>query len=163
MLLNFLRYWRGRLLHCSIQDLDFAEKILPAKKNNQLGKKLRKLLPFVDQQGLLSVGGRLWKANIVEDYKHPIQNYSKNTKILFVETPQQSAIFCGHYRWSTGSLWRDTSMPYLRKVDEPTFITVDEWSVSSLYCTKLVFLALWRGLCRPHENQKAIKWRLRKL
>ncbi|XP_044748988.1 uncharacterized protein LOC123311742 [Coccinella septempunctata] len=55
-----------------VQNDVFAEIRLKIKQNEVLPKPIRKLAPFIDQYGLLRVGGRLQKSPFSFDVKHPL-------------------------------------------------------------------------------------------
>lgn len=55
------------------QESDFADTLISIKKNVPISnKKLRRLSPFLDENGVLRVGGRLTKANLPYDSQHQI-------------------------------------------------------------------------------------------
>ena len=57
-----------------VQESEFADEICNLKANRQIDNKskLLSLNPFLDEDGLLKVGGRLKHANISEEMKHPL-------------------------------------------------------------------------------------------
>ena len=57
------------------QQLDFYEEIKSVKQGLELGMKLKilSLSLFIDQDGILRVGGRLQNSNISYDKQHPIE------------------------------------------------------------------------------------------
>lgn len=77
---RFIRYHQSLAYETEIEDLKKKETI---KKRSSLIS----LTPFLDKKGLLRVGGRLSKANIPEDTKHPIIIPGKQhiTKLLIQE------------------------------------------------------------------------------
>ncbi|XP_041986153.1 uncharacterized protein LOC121738265 [Aricia agestis] len=56
------------------QEIDFSDEIKKLKNNQNLSSKSRilSLKPFLDQDGMLRVGGRITKANISWERKHPL-------------------------------------------------------------------------------------------
>lgn len=50
----------------------FSEEISCLKSNKPCSVRLRRLAPYLDKDGLIRVGGRLNKADISEDHKHPV-------------------------------------------------------------------------------------------
>lgn len=50
----------------------FSEDILKLQKNKEVNNQIKSLSPFVDENGILRVGGRLKNAAISPDYKHQI-------------------------------------------------------------------------------------------
>ncbi|KAJ8963810.1 hypothetical protein NQ317_000592 [Molorchus minor] len=67
------REWHEALLLLvrHVQGVAFAEEILKIKANKICSKPLRKLNPFVDDNNILRVGGRLRNADLSYDAKHP--------------------------------------------------------------------------------------------
>lgn len=59
------------LLVKQIQHKVFSQDINNLEKKRPLSKPLRKLSPFLDDQGVLRVGGRLAHSNLAYDHKHP--------------------------------------------------------------------------------------------
>lgn len=55
-----------------VQQENFAEDIARIKNDDVCTKRLRKLKPFLDDAGLLRVGGRINRANVPYDAKHQI-------------------------------------------------------------------------------------------
>jgi len=72
-----------------IQNIHFHREIEILKKGEQLSKSssLTKLTPFIDSTGLLRVGGRLQKADLPYDEKHPfiLPRMSKFTTLVIAE------------------------------------------------------------------------------
>lgn len=60
------------LLIKDTQNTIFMEDIGHIQRGKQISKPLRKLTPFLDEDGILRVGGRLVNANLSFDQKHPI-------------------------------------------------------------------------------------------
>lgn len=50
----------------------FAEDIINLKKDKLTSNKLRKLSPYIDDEGIIRVGGRLQASKLFDDNKHPI-------------------------------------------------------------------------------------------
>ncbi|KAJ8980497.1 hypothetical protein NQ317_000613 [Molorchus minor] len=78
------REWHEALLLLvrHVQGVAFAEEILKIKANKICSKPLRKLNPFVDDNNILRVGGRLRNADLSYDAKHPAllpKNHSLTT------------------------------------------------------------------------------------
>ncbi|CAK1589181.1 unnamed protein product [Parnassius mnemosyne] len=67
------------------QNIEFAEELedLKTKGKVKRSSKLITLTPYVDDKGLLRVGGRLQSANISQGYKHPII-IPKNTHLGYL-------------------------------------------------------------------------------
>lgn len=55
-----------------VQATEFASDIECLNRNKQCSTRLRRLLPFVDEDGLLRVGGRLNNSNLPFHVKHPL-------------------------------------------------------------------------------------------
>lgn len=70
-----------------IQTISFASEVSDLKENKPVGRRsvLRTLNPFIDQDGLVRVGGRLINANIAYTNKCPIVLPSNNiiTRLIF--------------------------------------------------------------------------------
>lgn len=60
-----------RLFVKRIQDQHFFDDIQKLKNGKVLPKQLRKLNPFVDELGVLRVGGRLSRSGLAYEHKHP--------------------------------------------------------------------------------------------
>ncbi|KAH9634311.1 hypothetical protein HF086_011571, partial [Spodoptera exigua] len=54
-----------------VQSTSFADDIQQLQSNQPLPKPLRKLNPFLDEEGILRVGGRISRAGIEYDQRHP--------------------------------------------------------------------------------------------
>ncbi|XP_054272481.1 uncharacterized protein LOC128992766 [Macrosteles quadrilineatus] len=50
----------------------FSEEISCLKSNKPCSVRIRRLAPYLDKDGLIRVGGRINKADISEDHKHPV-------------------------------------------------------------------------------------------
>lgn len=63
-----------RLLVQHLQSLQFAEELVRLRSNQMIprGSKLRSLSPFLDEHGILRVGGRLSRSELPFAEKHPI-------------------------------------------------------------------------------------------
>lgn len=76
----------------TVQMDHFSTDIHQLKENKQLPSKsiLKNLNPFIDQEGILRVGGRLANANLHENMKHPaiIPHQSRLTTLLIEQTHQ---------------------------------------------------------------------------
>jgi len=55
-----------------VQQSEFAQEFEQIKKHNTCSNRIRNLSPFIDEVGLIRVGGRLKNANIDAQAKHPI-------------------------------------------------------------------------------------------
>ena len=71
-----------------VQNESFASELRDLKQNKQIqtSSKLKNLDPFIDQNGLLRVGGRLQHSNLSLDQKHPVILPSKHhvTKLIIM-------------------------------------------------------------------------------
>lgn len=54
-----------------VQGITFTEEISNLKTNKALSKSFRKLNPFLDDQGVLRVGGRISRSGLEYEHKHP--------------------------------------------------------------------------------------------
>lgn len=68
---NELTSARLKIFWC-VQQVSFSECITSLKKNQECSKPLIRLQPFLDENGLIRVGGRLKLAPLKYDVKHPI-------------------------------------------------------------------------------------------
>jgi hypothetical protein len=75
------------IIRC-VQEIDFYDEINSLQKNKQVDSKskIANLLPILDENGILRVGGRLRHAPISNDRKHPIllPRHSKLTELIII-------------------------------------------------------------------------------
>lgn len=71
----------------TIQLKGFSDELKALRKNQSVGasSKIRQFSPFIEQSGLLRVGGRIEKSQLSYDHKHPIllPSNSPFTTLLF--------------------------------------------------------------------------------
>ena len=69
----------------SVQREQFSEEIRFFKDSIISSKELKALTPFLDQQGIVRVGGRLFNSNLSESSKHPVllPKYHHFTNMIF--------------------------------------------------------------------------------
>lgn len=71
--LKFKEIKEGHNLLCRlIQSEQFSEEISCLKLNKPCSTRIRRLAPFLDNDGIIRVGGRLGKSDTSEGHKHPI-------------------------------------------------------------------------------------------
>lgn len=83
--------WQAKIvvLRC-VQQESYGEELHCLRDGIQLSKKsqLRKLSPFIDECGLLRIGGRLTNADLPRDERHPV---------ILPETHHIATLIVRHY------------------------------------------------------------------
>lgn len=116
-----------------LQKIHFSKDIECIENNQNLPRnsKLRKLAPFIDDNHLVRVGGRLTCSNLPYEAKHPI----------LIPESYVSELVVNHVHRSLGHLGREYMMPYLRK----KFWLIGSNKICKRICNKCVICRKVQG------------------